>query len=405
VQRDNDRDRAIEHVLRQVSAAAPVDDRACVDGETIAAWTEGQLRGAEADTIERHLSTCARCQQLLAAFARTSPPPVVAMPLWRRWRLQWLVPIATAATVAAIWVATPQQDRAAYVEPPAPNQASRPSESAPARQDGLSQSAAAKPDAVQESDAASSRRNRAANPLARKAASAPAAPSALEKREEFEKRLDDQKAIVDLQTPPATAAPAPAAAAPPPAAPVPRAEADTEKRDTGLRPQQRESTAAGAVAGGAVAETAPRAPQAAPTSANDQRERSAQVGALRGFAQTSAPREIVSPNPANRWRITGGRQVERTTNSGTRWEAVTLPSTGVLTAGTSPGPTVCWIVGRGGTVYLTTDGSRFIRIAFPEPLDLVSITATDDRHATVTAADGRTFATADRGETWAMARP
>src|SRR4030095_2142631 len=136
-------------------------------------------------------------------------------------------------------------------------------------------------DAVQESDAASSRRNRAANPLARKAASAPAAPSALEKREEFEKRLDDQKAIVDLQTPPATAAPAPAAAAPPPAAPVPRAETDTEKRDTGLRPQQPESTAAGA-----VAETAPRAPQEAPTSANEPRERSAQVGALRGFAQT-----------------------------------------------------------------------------------------------------------------------
>jgi hypothetical protein len=396
VQRDNDRDRAIEHVLRQVSAAAPLDDRACVDGETIAAWTEGQLRGAEADTIERHLSTCARCQQLLAAFARTSPPPVVAMPLWRRWRLQWLVPIATAATVAAIWVATPQQDRAAYVEAPAPNQATRALESAPAP----SQPAAEKPRSVEESDAASSRRNQANTP-ARKAASPPAASPALDKREEFEKRLDDQKAIVDLQAPPAAAAPPPSTPALPPSAPPPRAEADTEKRDTGLRPQQRESTAAGA-----VAETAPRAPQAAPTSANEPRERSAQVGALRGFAQTSAPREIVSPNPANRWRITGGRQVERTTNSGTRWEAVTLPpSTGVLTAGTSPAPTVCWIVGRGGTVYLTTDGSRFIRIAFPEPLDLVSITATDDRHATVTAADGRTFATADRGETWATARP
>jgi hypothetical protein len=404
VQRDNDRDRAIEHVLRQVNAAAPVDDRACVDGESLAAWTEGQLRGAEADTIERHLSTCARCQQLLAAVARTSPPPVVAMPLWRRWRLQWLVPIATAATVAAIWVATPQQDRAAYREAPAASQAARALESAPARQDAPSQPAAATPEAVQESDAASPRRNQA-NAPARKAASPPAAPSALEKREEFEKRLDDQKAIVDLQTPPAAAAPAPAAAAPPPAAPVARAEADTEKPDTGLRAQQRESTAAGVVAGGAVAETAPRAPQAAPQSANEPRERSAQVGALRGFAQTSAPGQIVSPNPANRWRISGGRQVERTTNSGTRWEAVTLPSTAVLTAGTSPASTVCWIVGRGGAVYLTTDGSRFIRIAFPEPLDLISITATDDRHATVTAADGRTFTTADRGMTWAVARP
>ena len=401
MQRDNDRDRAIEHMLRQVSAAAPVDDRACVDGETLAAWTEGQLRGAEADTIEQHLSTCGRCQQLLAAFARTSPPPVVEIPLWRRWRLQWLVPIATAATVAAIWVATPQRDRVAYLEPPAPSQAARASESAPARQDAPSQPAAATPESVQESDAFSSRRNQA-NAPARKAASPPAARSALEKREEFEKRLEDQKAIVDLQAPPAAAAAAPAAAAPPAAAPVPRAEADAEKRDTGLRAQQRQSTA-----GGAAAETAPRAPQAAQTSANEPRERSAQVGALRGFArqQIGAPREIVSPNPANRWRITGGRQVERTTNSGTRWEAVTLPSTGVLTAGTSPASTVCWIVGSGGAVYLTTDGSRFIRIAFPEPLDLISITATDDRHATVISVVGRTFTTADRGMTWAVARP
>jgi photosystem II stability/assembly factor-like uncharacterized protein len=84
---------------------------------------------------------------------------------------------------------------------------------------------------------------------------------------------------------------------------------------------------------------------------------------------------------------------------------VTLPSTGPLTAGTAPAPSICWIVGRGGAVYLTTDGSRFTRIAFPEPLDLISITATDDQRATVTSSDGRTFTTADRGMTWTAGRP
>ena len=53
---------------------------------------------------------------------------------------------------------------------------------------------------------------------------------------------------------------------------------------------------------------------------------------------------------------------------------------------------MCWIVGRGGAVYLTTDGARFVRLPFPEMVDLVAITATDDRNAIVSAADGRVLA-------------
>jgi len=117
--------------------------------------------------------------------------------------------------------------------------------------------------------------------------------------------------------------------------------------------------------------------------------------------RTATPVEIASPNASTRWRIVGGSQVERSTNAGADWQATTpLPATGVLTTGMSPSASVCWIVGRAGIVLVTSDGLRFTRVAFPEPIDLVSVTATDDRHATVMSADGRMFRTEDQGANW-----
>jgi photosystem II stability/assembly factor-like uncharacterized protein len=51
-------------------------------------------------------------------------------------------------------------------------------------------------------------------------------------------------------------------------------------------------------------------------------------------------------------------------------------------------------------VLVTTDGRSWERLSFPEVVDLVAIRATDDKTATVTAADGRRFTTTNRGQTW-----
>jgi hypothetical protein len=64
----------------------------------------------------------------------------------------------------------------------------------------------------------------------------------------------------------------------------------------------------------------------------------------------------------------------------------------------------CWAVGAGGTVLLTDNGERWERRPFPEEIDLVAVDARSSREATVTARDGRRFATADRGATWTPAR-
>ena len=71
-----------------------------------------------------------------------------------------------------------------------------------------------------------------------------------------------------------------------------------------------------------------------------------------------------------------------------------------LTAGASPAPSICWLVGPQGIVLLTTDARSWRRIAFPEAVDLVSVRASDDKIATVSTADGRAFSTTDGGQTW-----
>lgn len=70
------------------------------------------------------------------------------------------------------------------------------------------------------------------------------------------------------------------------------------------------------------------------------------------------------------------------------------------TARFSPSPNVIWLVGRGGTVHLAVDGQTFVRVQFPEAVDLTAVTATDERRAVVTTVDGRTFRTEDGGRSW-----
>jgi photosystem II stability/assembly factor-like uncharacterized protein len=125
--------------------------------------------------------------------------------------------------------------------------------------------------------------------------------------------------------------------------------------------------------------------------------------------------EIVSPEPAFRWRVVAPSTIERSTNGGVTWTAQTMPvpvqtlvgdapklvGPLALTAGSAAARDVCWIAGRGGIVLLSTDGVAWQRRPFPEPLNLTSIRAVDAKTATVTTEDGRQFSTADGGATWA----
>lgn len=131
-----------------------------VQAEALAAWSEGRLSVSEAATVEAHLSTCALCQETLAVFARTDvesgfsrSSPERSGFSWFRWR--WAVPVAAAATAAAIWVAVPDNTRQDEFErtvaPALERRPTAPSETASAD--------AAAPRAEQNSTTPSSRRD------------------------------------------------------------------------------------------------------------------------------------------------------------------------------------------------------------------------------------------------------
>ncbi len=114
---------------------------------------------------------------------------------------------------------------------------------------------------------------------------------------------------------------------------------------------------------------------------------------------------IVSSNPATRFRLLRGGGVQRSADGGATWRTEVTGATDTLTAGASPSPSVCWLVGPSGLVLLSTDGRSWRRLRFPEIVDLRAVTATDAENATVTTVDGRAFATSDGGQTWSRAGP
>jgi hypothetical protein len=315
-------------MLRRVMSDMPPVQEACIDGETLAAWSEGSIHASQASAVERHVAGCARCRALTATFVRTTPPAPVAESLWRRWHLGWMVPIATAATAAAIWVTLPNHAATPLPSPQDRNAVAR------------DQRTAAPPSAP------------AAEPEVRpQQEKAKAAESVTN---EFRQRAD-AGATRELAAP---SSPPPAVAA------AERAEADANNQ---------------AAANSALA--------AAPT-------------LRRAFAAD----QILSRDGSARWRIIDGQRVERSTDAGAEWTTAALNSPDRLTAGAAPSGTTCWIVGARGAVYLTTDGTRFLRLRFTEMIDLTSVFATDALTATVSSADGRSWRTTDQGQTWLATR-
>jgi hypothetical protein len=355
----------IEQLLEQSShaSAASLLSEDCVDAERIAAWVDGVLKREDAAAVERHVSACSRCQTLLATFARAEPAVVADAARHRSgfgWHLRWLVPMATAATVLAVWIALPTDEQ--------PENVARPSATP---QDQLEP---AKPSELPKA------------PAAETPATALPAPRSTPARE-------DSKKIAET---------------------VARGRrADKDEAAFRTLDKLGKSKVESAPAKPAQEGTAVTSNQAA-AGARQMAAESVQVRAREDRSDTLRKNlvaiEITSPDPAYRWRIADAVRIERTVDGGSRWTPVSLVAADasaapdVLIAGHAPSQNVAWLVGRGGAVYVTTDGARFERVPFVERLDLVSVVAIDGRQATVTASDGRTFRTSDRGVTWTPVR-
>ena len=345
----------------------------CLDAETLAAWADGSLTGREREAAELHTADCERCLAMVAAFAKTAPPPVEpATRSWFSWR--WLVPVATAVVVMGVWV---------LVENP--------------REETRSVAVGAPPSPAIDAVAP-------ASPASAPAASTPAAPAP--SRPAPQARTAERsaaKAAVKEE------APAARPVVTPQTAELPRVaeEVRQEARERALAPppppppaQVTVQSRAAAGRGGAAA---------APPSAN------APAAAMRTGSAFAAPVEIASPDPKNRWRLSAldslrttldgiaTTGIARTTDGGVSWTTQPTGIAEVLHSGAAPAPNVCWVVGRNGTVLLTTDGTTWRQLQFPDrTADLVAVSARDALSATVTTADGRIYRTDDGGKTWTV---
>ncbi len=335
-----ERDQSIERLLRQ-SLQTPRHDGltdSCLDAEAVAAWADGGLSGAALEMAQSHVADCARCQSLVGALARTNAAVAQPKPerAARRW-LPWLVPLTAAAAAGALWVAVPRD---------------------------LSAPLAPAPRASDVQEQAAEKKAQQPPPLDEK----PQAPVAANE----EPATLAATGKVELQ------------------APAPELRKDAGRLETDrLKAQDAASAPAAAAPSAPPSEAARAAGSANAADQNSPRRNAAEVSGI----------ATVSPDPSVRWRIAGS-VVEHSTNGGASWEAVPTGIAAVLTAGAAPTTTVCWVVGRGGVVLLSTDGRSWRRVAFPEITDLSAVEATDARTASVSTADGRIFSTSDGGATW-----
>jgi hypothetical protein len=355
--------------IRQSLQASRAD---CPDAETIAAYAERALATAERRNVEVHLSNCSRCRETLLMMEKGTAtilqePKKGGSPLYR-W--PWLAAAAAAALVFVVWRALPpsviQPEKPATqivgderalgkAQPPAEQSAQSAANKEPVEADqAKSKSLPAKP--------------RSAAPSAGVAGAPPppAREGAVEQERAAGARRDEQKlgevaARRATAQEPVAAPQAPAAAAPPPAA-------------------KEESIATD---------------RSAPFLMARQNQGDYRIAAGRKRAS-----EVADAAPAITWRVWVSGLVERSADGGTTWTrepGVDAPGARAVIAPTAD---ACWIVGDAGLILRFETGRGWTRVAPPAQIGFVAIEAPDAHNATITAADGRRFTTADGGQTW-----
>jgi len=440
---DFDRDDRLHGQLRETLRSQPASGP-CLDAATLAAWAEGALTPEETAATDAHLAACARCRELaatLSTMAAELAPAAEVVPFAPRTNRRWQVIVGAVGAVAAsvlIWVAvrdgSPSLDTTSAANRAAAEDQARgmggnavPPATAPARP--AESASALQPRADAE---------RLQGQQGRPAQLAPAAPLPETKfARAAEPGQNAAKPSAAPVEPPAraTAPPPPAVMPPPPAAPPPAAGAARSSTVAGL-PQStiniaidpsRQVDAARStetffaipppiiaefVAGADLQLAQGQQRQGFGATAAAGGRGGGGGGGGRGAgaaggvpAQKAA--DVLSTQPL-RWRLreaspapsTSIATLERSNDGGVTWRSVTLPATPLLSGGTAPTNMVCWLVGRAGTVLLSTDGTTFRQVTKPADADLVSVRAVDARSATVRTADGRTFVTIDGGTTW-----
>jgi len=414
VRSDRERDAEMDRLLRAVKTDEPsAAAGACPAADDLAAYAERMLTDGEREVMDAHLAACRRCQEALALLATMpgSPTPAASpAPAWWRagWK-RWLVPVGAAATGVLLYVAIKPD---AALQPVVPSRESVVA-SAPAQLRAPAPRALAETTRPAESDAPPAVKDRATAPpprveqppplvemQARRSGVTGSGPQVSKARptsvETSPERVVPPAMARDVTTPVAAlvGAVTPAAPPPPPPPALPPAQAKAEAK---------EQARALPVVGGVP----PPGKQAGDPGAAEALKPMTETVVVTGRTPLVQARALnalpilvsAKDNRDIRWRFGPGARIEGSADAGRTWR-LQYSGTGELLTGFSPDGTTCWAVGAAGLVLRTTDGQAWAARPFPEPVDLSAVTATDALHATVTARDGRRFATEDGGATW-----
>ena len=427
----------------------PHGEGECPDAEIIAAYAEQGLGPAESAEWEGHFAACARCRNILRVLAASADTPLAekevaqlgklvsavrapveitgksagsARPRFVDWRTRWLAPAIGVAAVLAVWFAmrppwrAPNRGASETLVAQAPKE-EVPLSPAPAEVDQLSKVApqqdrktapAPPPDRL---SANAAPLNSPAGAPAKGRADAAAAldkisPSTDEARSSLQKEkklsaLPDGREIQPPAISPAAPAP-PKAQAAMEASSAPQSEAKDATSTTGAAAPQVE-TKTNAI-GGAASRDKQVATLQGGVQPSARNERT--FGALRQIQNFSSM--LKAPSGSTLWRAGNGGVIERSADAGKTWVSQVSPSQEDWLAGAAVSDTVCWVAGRNGAIARTMDGARWERVSPPAQAagtdaklpDWTGVTARDALSATITANDGRKFATADGGKTW-----
>ena len=440
-----DRDGAMHHVLKAAlrpaagAGMAGTSPASCPEPEALAALVEGSLARPERELVEAHCATCDRCQETLAGLVRTLPVaagtdasvPARGWLTWQPWR--WAVPVTAIVALLAVWVAI-RAPRSVDRQAESTVAQSLPQQAVPGE---VERDTAAGPPALLEEKPPTSEYAAVPVPAGSVAsgdkrvasADAPAAPGRFESDARARRAAEKPAATSGAgavpsgvgsapSSPPlpvpATPAPAELAggrvakAAPPAAAPLGEMAAAAPavpstapaKRPDTLADRAAEPKVETQVKAGNVAsdEKADASKAAAPAMVAHR----AQETGMRALTPTAS--EVRAPGGDTRWRFAFGGLLFKSADAGLSWDRQDSGTTADLLAGAAPSPTVCWIVGKDGTVILTADGERWQQRSLSEAVDVVRVEARDVLTAVVTTADGRRFSTADGGLNWILAR-
>ena len=419
-------DKAMAGMLKRKSAWPSVSaGDACPDAGILAAYFERSLAASETSQWQTHFSSCARCQEQLAALVRSEPISVAPSASDKKPAFSWLwdwrviAPVGAAVVVLAFFVSfntrfapigSPSGGELTAAKPetapPAISAKTNSAEETPLTAKSISPQRQAKSrsgleEGLSKHAAGAAQPARVAEELKDKATVSPRAESgAVASRAEVK---------LDAQEKPIVAAENRAVVAPSAAPAVSEVvQVDAETKQDQIAKAERAKAAAQDSAAAPPAKQANQQMSAKKESPSVAREPADSRYAFKADPQLgerlrAAPAEFIvnTPNAKVLWRFGAGGLILHSRDAGKTWESQGSPSQESFLSASAPSENICWVGGSNGVLLRTTNGGeKWERIPSPVKVDIIVVKASDQLNVSVTAVGGRIYDTTDAGAHW-----